>query len=146
MTALDLPKDLIQLRQWFGHSNELLRTLPSDYKCNIVDNGLQSNGLLQQEAHLLASCNYEKGTKWGKQASPLITNPPSEGTKWGKQAGPLITKPRICHAPIIRVALVIAYPTHKTGPNNLTRSFWIWVDISNLITKHRFGPYIYYLT
>ncbi|KAJ8631220.1 hypothetical protein MRB53_024543 [Persea americana] len=69
--ALDLPKDLIQLRQWFGHSNELLRTLPSDYKCNIVDNGLQSNGLLQQEAHLLASCNYEKGTKWGKQVGFL---------------------------------------------------------------------------
>ncbi|XXG74467.1 hypothetical protein AAC387_Pa07g3178 [Persea americana] len=64
--GLDLPKDLIQRRQWFGHSNELLRTLRSDYKCNIVENGLQSNGLLQ-EAHLLASCNYEKGTKWGKQ-------------------------------------------------------------------------------
>ncbi|RWR85698.1 cellulose synthase-like protein G2 [Cinnamomum micranthum f. kanehirae] len=63
--GLDVPKDLIQRRQWFGHSNELLRTLLSDYKCN-VENGLKSNGLLQ-EAHLLASCNYEKGTKWGKQ-------------------------------------------------------------------------------
>ncbi|XXG74466.1 hypothetical protein AAC387_Pa07g3177 [Persea americana] len=63
--GLDLPKDLIQRRQWFGHSNELLRTLRSDYKCN-VENALQSNGLLQ-EAHLLASCNYEQGTKWGKQ-------------------------------------------------------------------------------
>lgn len=71
MTGLDLPKDLIQRRQWFGNSNELLKTLRPDYKCN-AKNGVQSNGLLQ-EAHFLASCNYETGTKWGKQASHLHT-------------------------------------------------------------------------
>ncbi|KAJ8631219.1 hypothetical protein MRB53_024542 [Persea americana] len=63
--GMDLPKDLIQSRQWFGSSNELLKTLRPDYKCN-AENGVQSNGLLQ-EAHFLASCNYETGTKWGKQ-------------------------------------------------------------------------------
>ena len=71
VTGMELPKDLIQRRQWFGSSNELLKTLRPDYKCN-AENGVQSNGLLQ-EAHFLASCNYETGTKWGKQASHLQT-------------------------------------------------------------------------
>ncbi|XXG74461.1 hypothetical protein AAC387_Pa07g3174 [Persea americana] len=62
--GMELPKDLIQRRQWFGSSNELLKTLRPDYKCNA------ENGLLQ-EAHLLASCNYETGTKWGKQVGFL---------------------------------------------------------------------------
>jgi hypothetical protein len=57
--------DLEELKQSFGSSNELIKSIRGNYKPNVI-NG--QHGLLK-ETQLLASCTYENDTKWGKKAS-----------------------------------------------------------------------------
>ncbi|KAJ4969098.1 hypothetical protein NE237_015799 [Protea cynaroides] len=58
-------EDLLQLRSCFGNSNKLIASLHQNYH-HIPIIGESSNELLQ-EAQILASCSYEKGTQWGEQ-------------------------------------------------------------------------------
>ncbi|KAJ8641979.1 hypothetical protein MRB53_018673 [Persea americana] len=66
--------DLLQIRQCFGTSTKLIKMLlqVQDYKCN-VENEVSSDGLLQ-EAFFVASCTYEKDTKWGEQIGFLYAS------------------------------------------------------------------------
>ncbi|XVF66534.1 hypothetical protein PTKIN_Ptkin10aG0044200 [Pterospermum kingtungense] len=62
--------DLRGLKNSFGSSNELIKSLHQSYKPNLNNGGEYSNMLLE-EAKVLASCSYEDHTKWGKEASFL---------------------------------------------------------------------------
>ncbi|KAF7807005.1 cellulose synthase-like protein G2 [Senna tora] len=53
--------ELIQLQQKFGSSNEFIKALKQSYTPNLVKEALV------EETKLLASCNYEIGTKWGQE-------------------------------------------------------------------------------
>ncbi|RDY14642.1 Cellulose synthase-like protein G2, partial [Mucuna pruriens] len=59
--------DLPQLKEYFGSSNEFIRSLTHNYTSDLA---FGKNALLE-ESHLLASCNYEKGTKWGQEVGFL---------------------------------------------------------------------------
>lgn len=54
------------LQQYFGTSNELIKSLKQNYTPYLV-NG--DHALPEEETLFLASCNYEIGTKWGKEVS-----------------------------------------------------------------------------
>ncbi|KAG4970893.1 hypothetical protein GLYMA_13G174300v4 [Glycine max] len=56
--------DLLQLKEYFGSSNEFIRSLNQNYTSDLVSG--QKYALLE-EPHFLASCNYEIGTKWGQE-------------------------------------------------------------------------------
>ncbi|KAF7837496.1 cellulose synthase-like protein G2 [Senna tora] len=53
--------DLIKLQEYFGSSNELIKSLIQNRSSNFGTNVYA----LLEETHLLASCYYEIGTKWG---------------------------------------------------------------------------------
>ncbi|TKY59208.1 Cellulose synthase protein G2 [Spatholobus suberectus] len=57
--------DLLQLKEFFGSSNEFIRSLTQNYTNDLV------NGQNLEEPHLLASCKYEIGTKWGQEVGFL---------------------------------------------------------------------------
>ncbi|KAK0606789.1 hypothetical protein LWI29_004421 [Acer saccharum] len=59
--------DLTELKNYFGTSNELLKSLRVDYRPSIY--GIDSSSTLLQEAKVLASCAYENNSKWGEEAS-----------------------------------------------------------------------------
>ncbi|KAK4855788.1 hypothetical protein QYF36_010879 [Acer negundo] len=59
--------DLIELKNYFGTSNELLKSLRVDYRPSI--DSRDSSSTLLQEAKVLASCAYENNSKWGEEAS-----------------------------------------------------------------------------
>ncbi|KAM4127284.1 hypothetical protein ACJW30_02G078200 [Castanea mollissima] len=59
--------DLEELKQSFGSSNELIKSLLGNYKSN----ALNVQHRLLEETQLLASCTYEKDTKWGKEVGFL---------------------------------------------------------------------------
>ncbi|KAK1591202.1 hypothetical protein Q3G72_003815 [Acer saccharum] len=59
--------DLTELKNYFGTSNELLKSLRVDYRRSI--DGIDSSSTLLQEAKVLASCAYENNSKWGEEAS-----------------------------------------------------------------------------
>ena len=60
--------DIIQLKQYLGPSNELVKSLHRSNHHNSVNKDLPISRLLE-ETRFLASCTYETGTQWGKQAS-----------------------------------------------------------------------------
>ncbi|XP_077229062.1 quillaic acid 3-O-glycosyltransferase CSL1-like isoform X2 [Tasmannia lanceolata] len=53
-------------RKKFGPSNELIALVHQNYKFNAM-NRISSKQSSLREALILASCNYEKDTKWGEQ-------------------------------------------------------------------------------
>jgi len=53
-----------KLQEYVGISNEFIKSLKQNCSPNIVTDG---NALPIKETLLLASCNYEIGTKWGKE-------------------------------------------------------------------------------
>ncbi|KAK1592739.1 hypothetical protein Q3G72_029545 [Acer saccharum] len=59
--------DLTELKNYFGTSNELLKSLRVDYRPSI--DSIDSSSTLLQEAKVLASCAYENNSKWGEEAS-----------------------------------------------------------------------------
>ncbi|MED6157240.1 hypothetical protein PIB30_021584 [Stylosanthes scabra] len=59
--------DLTQLKEYFGSSNEFIKSLMQNYTSDSVSGG---NALLE-ETHLLASCKYEISTKWGQEVGFL---------------------------------------------------------------------------
>ncbi|KAJ1383934.1 Nucleotide-diphospho-sugar transferase [Sesbania bispinosa] len=58
----------LELRQYFGTSNEFIKSLKQNCTSNLVTVG---HTLVKEETLLLASCNYEIGTKWGKEVGFL---------------------------------------------------------------------------
>nr|KYP60780.1 Cellulose synthase-like protein G2 [Cajanus cajan] len=58
----------LELQQYVGTSNELIKSLKQNYTPDSVTVG---HTLPQEETLLLASCNYETGTKWGKEVGFL---------------------------------------------------------------------------
>ncbi|WJX46010.1 hypothetical protein P8452_32849 [Trifolium repens] len=54
--------DTLQLQEYFGSSNRFIKSLAQNYTSAF----LSGRNTLLQEPHLLASCRYEIGTKWGK--------------------------------------------------------------------------------
>ncbi|KAA8527739.1 hypothetical protein F0562_035392 [Nyssa sinensis] len=62
--------DIKKLKQAFGPSNEFVKSVNPKYSPRII-NGEECSKVLQQEAQFLASCTYEKHTKWGEEASFL---------------------------------------------------------------------------
>ncbi|GAU32472.1 hypothetical protein TSUD_64230 [Trifolium subterraneum] len=54
--------DMLQLQEYFGSSNEFIKSLAQNYTSVF----LSGRNTLLQEPHLLASCRYEIGTKWGQ--------------------------------------------------------------------------------
>lgn len=64
----DKGTDLIELGQYFGSSNELIKSLNQNYiRSNVENNGRA----LLEGTRLLASCNYEIGTQWGQEVGFL---------------------------------------------------------------------------
>ncbi|XP_023913307.1 cellulose synthase-like protein G2 [Quercus suber] len=59
--------DLEKLKQSFGSSNELIKSLRGNNKSN----ALNVQHRLLEQTQLLASCTYEKDTKWGKEVGFL---------------------------------------------------------------------------
>ncbi|KAK7252118.1 hypothetical protein RIF29_35852 [Crotalaria pallida] len=59
--------ELKQLRDYFGSSNELIKSLNQNYTSNFVSR----QHISLEEAHLLASCKYEIGSKWGQEVGFL---------------------------------------------------------------------------
>ncbi|XP_028780663.1 cellulose synthase-like protein G2 [Neltuma alba] len=64
----DQGTDLMELRQYFGSSNEFIKSLNQNYISAITEPGGHA---LLQETRLLASCDYEIGTKWGQEVGFL---------------------------------------------------------------------------
>ncbi|MCI14086.1 cellulose synthase-like protein G2-like, partial [Trifolium medium] len=54
--------DMLQLPEYFGSSNEFVKSLAQNYTSALFS----GQNTLHQETHLLASCRYEIGTKWGQ--------------------------------------------------------------------------------
>nr|KYP76313.1 Cellulose synthase-like protein G2 [Cajanus cajan] len=59
--------DLLKLKEYFGTSNEFIRSLTQNYTRDLA---FGKNELLE-EPHLLASCEYEIGSKWGQEVGFL---------------------------------------------------------------------------
>lgn len=66
-----LDSDLMKLEEYFGSSNEFLKSLSQNY---ISSNMRTDEHALQVETQLLASCNYEIGTKWGQEVTNYTVN------------------------------------------------------------------------
>ena len=54
----------VELQEYFGTSNKFIKSLKQNCTPDLVTGG---NALPDEETLLLASCNYEIGTKWGKE-------------------------------------------------------------------------------
>ncbi|KAF7149643.1 hypothetical protein RHSIM_Rhsim02G0034900 [Rhododendron simsii] len=59
--------DVMELKQYFGPSNEFIKSFGRLYKPK--DHQHSSSVTLMKETQYLASCAYENETKWGKEAS-----------------------------------------------------------------------------
>ncbi|WJZ87260.1 hypothetical protein VitviT2T_006656 [Vitis vinifera] len=66
-------KDPLQLKQYFGPSNGLIKSLGQSYPCKVIEDGSFSTRL-QQETQFLASCSYEEHTKWGEEIGFLYNS------------------------------------------------------------------------
>ncbi|XP_047950683.1 cellulose synthase-like protein E1 [Salvia hispanica] len=55
--------DLNQLNEYYGSSNEFIKSIYRSYKMNFSS----TDESMQKEVQLLASCSYDKGTKWGQE-------------------------------------------------------------------------------
>ncbi|KAA8527737.1 hypothetical protein F0562_035394 [Nyssa sinensis] len=62
--------DIKELKQTFGSSNEFVKSVNPKYRPDII-NGEECSKVFQQEAQFLASCTYEKHTKWGEEVGFL---------------------------------------------------------------------------
>ncbi|GMN46343.1 hypothetical protein TIFTF001_015526 [Ficus carica] len=62
--------DPIELKKYFGPSNEFIKSLFQHTKPNLI-NGKDSSNELLQEAKFLASCTYGDQTKWGEEVGFL---------------------------------------------------------------------------
>ncbi|KAG8370356.1 hypothetical protein BUALT_Bualt14G0108400 [Buddleja alternifolia] len=62
--------DLNQLRKSFGPSNELIKSIYKNYKPELLTDGKLS-GALRKEVQLLASCDYDNQSEWGKEARKI---------------------------------------------------------------------------
>ncbi|KAG5560311.1 hypothetical protein RHGRI_003564 [Rhododendron griersonianum] len=60
--------DVMELKQYFGPSNEFIKSFGRHYKPK--DHQHSSSVILMKETQFLASCAYENETKWGEEASP----------------------------------------------------------------------------
>ncbi|KAG5560308.1 hypothetical protein RHGRI_003561 [Rhododendron griersonianum] len=60
--------DVMELKQYFGPSNEFIKSFGRHYKPK--DHQHSASVTLMKETQYLASCAYENETKWGKEASP----------------------------------------------------------------------------
>ncbi|KAJ6890504.1 cellulose synthase-like protein [Populus alba x Populus x berolinensis] len=56
-------KDVMRLKQSFGHSNDFIMSIHKIYQYSSIKN-TESSSKLQQEAQFLSSCTYEKNTLW----------------------------------------------------------------------------------
>ncbi|XVE81781.1 hypothetical protein DITRI_Ditri15bG0093500 [Diplodiscus trichospermus] len=65
--------DGVQLKQYLGSSNELVKSLKQSNNHNSVNKDLPISRLLE-ETRFLASCAYEKETQWGKQVGFLYNS------------------------------------------------------------------------
>ncbi|OIV93238.1 hypothetical protein TanjilG_27417 [Lupinus angustifolius] len=59
--------ELLQLKDYFGSSNEFIKSLNQNYTSNFAS----SQHTRLEEGHLLASCKYEIDSKWGKEVGFL---------------------------------------------------------------------------
>ncbi|KAK7268726.1 hypothetical protein RIF29_21434 [Crotalaria pallida] len=57
-----------ELQEYFGQSNQLIKSLKKNYTPYLMSAELASP---KEETLLLASCNYENGTEWGKEVGFL---------------------------------------------------------------------------
>lgn len=55
--------DLLQLKEYFGSSHEFIKSFTQNYTSDLAS----GRNAFIQELHLLASCKYETGTKWGQE-------------------------------------------------------------------------------
>ncbi|KAI8009677.1 Cellulose synthase-like protein G2 [Camellia lanceoleosa] len=60
--------DIMKCKRYFGSSNDFIKSLGQHYKPNHSD---FSNAMLFKETQILASCDYENQTKWGKEVGFL---------------------------------------------------------------------------
>ncbi|KAK7316614.1 hypothetical protein RJT34_00206 [Clitoria ternatea] len=63
MSGIDMQK----LKEYFGSSNDFIKSLAQNYTSYLASD----RNALQDESHLLASCEYEIGTKWGQEVGFL---------------------------------------------------------------------------
>lgn len=59
--------DLLQLKEYFGSSHEFIKSFTQNYTSDLAS----GRNAFIQELHLLASCKYETGTKWGQEVTGL---------------------------------------------------------------------------
>ncbi|KAH6796381.1 hypothetical protein C2S51_037367 [Perilla frutescens var. frutescens] len=60
--------DLKQLIKNYGSSNEFIKSIYRNYKPNYPSDRMLVDSALKKELDLLASCSYDNGTRWGKEA------------------------------------------------------------------------------
>lgn len=60
--------DLNHLKNSFGASNELIKSISKNYKPKLSKDK-KITGALEKEVQLLASCTYDNQSEWGKEAS-----------------------------------------------------------------------------
>lgn len=65
---INVGNNLAKLKDCFGSSNEFIKSIGQIHKPKAIKD-IELSSTLLQEAQFLASCNYEKGTKWGEQVS-----------------------------------------------------------------------------
>ncbi|CAL0313493.1 unnamed protein product [Lupinus luteus] len=74
--------ELLHLKDYFGSSNEFIKSLNQNYTSNFASS-LQTS---LEEAHLLASCKYEIDSKWGKEflgtATTNLNDVLIQGSRW----------------------------------------------------------------
>lgn len=63
---------LLERQKNFGLSSKFINSLEGKNEESINTDGISSDGILE-EARILASCAFEENTKWGKEASILLS-------------------------------------------------------------------------
>ncbi|KAK4405839.1 Cellulose synthase-like protein G2 [Sesamum angolense] len=66
--------DLNQLKKSFGSSNEFIKSIFKNYK-PLLPEDRKPSAALQKELQLLASCTYDNGTQWEKEANTMVVWP-----------------------------------------------------------------------
>ncbi|KAE9453046.1 hypothetical protein C3L33_15045, partial [Rhododendron williamsianum] len=72
--------DVMELKQYFGPSNEFIKSFGRHYKPK--DHQHSSSVILMKETQFLASCAYENETKWAEEASPGHISPAFTNCIW----------------------------------------------------------------
>ncbi|KAG6395206.1 hypothetical protein SASPL_145847 [Salvia splendens] len=71
-----------QLKEYYGSSNDFIKSIPKIYRPNYPTNALLTNEALQKEVQLVASCSYDIGTKWGQEASHPVVQSALRGVEF----------------------------------------------------------------